>query len=102
MLRFRMAFIAGFILVCVFPRPSFADGLPVLSIDPVSSTVTANANLTLDVNISDVTNLYGFQFDLAFSPGTLSASSIAEGNFLSDSGTTFFISGTIDNSLGLI
>jgi len=103
MLRIRIGLlIAGLMMICIFSSSAFADGITVLSINPASSTVAAGGSLTLDVNISGVTDLYSFQFDLAFTPGILSASPIVEGNFLSDSDTTFFIPGTIDNSLGLI
>jgi hypothetical protein len=54
------------------------------------------------VNISSVTNLFDYQFDLAFNPSVLSATGITEGPFLSTGGSTFFIPGTIDNVGGTI
>ena len=103
MLRLRFAaIVAGVFLATLFSIPAFADGVTILSIDPASSTVNSGNSLTLDVNISDVTDLYGFGFDLSFDPGILSAVSIAESSFLSGAGTTFFIPGTIDNTAGTI
>jgi general secretion pathway protein D len=103
MLRFRVAtVIAGLLLATVFSAAGFADSIPALSIDAASSTVSVGNSVTLDVNISNVTDLYGFQFDLGFTPGTLSASSIAEGSFLSLGGPTLFLEGSIDNATGII
>jgi adhesin HecA-like repeat protein len=81
---------------------SVVSASPILSIVPATQTVSAGSGVTLDVNISDVTDLFGFQFDLTFLPSVLSANSIAEGPFLPSGGTTFFLPGTIDNTNGTI
>jgi adhesin HecA-like repeat protein len=103
MRRMRIALIiAGLFLAPIFSLPSFADDVPILSIDPSSSTVGAGSTVVLDVNIANVTDLFAFQFDLSFAPGTASAASIVEGTFLAGGGTTAFIPGTIDNVGGTI
>jgi len=103
MFRLRIAvIIAGVVLASIFSLPALADGLPTMSINPASSTVSAGNNVTLDVNISNITDLYAFQFDLSFDPGTASAVSITEGSFLTGGGATFFLPGTIDNVDGTI
>jgi hypothetical protein len=103
MRRMRIALIiAGLFLAPIFSLPSFADDVPILSIAPSSSTVGAGSNVVLDVNIANVTDLFAFQFDFSFAPGTVSAASIVEGAFLAGGGTTAFIPGTIDNVGGTI
>lgn len=103
MRRMRIALIiAGLFLAPIFSLPSFADDVPILSIAPSSSTVGGGSNVVLDVNIANVTDLFAFQFDLSFAPGTVSAASIVEGAFLAGGGTTAFIPGTIDNVGGTI
>jgi len=103
MRRMRIALIiAGLFLAPIFSLPSFADDVPILSIAPSPSTVGAGSNVVLDVNIANVTDLFAFQFDLSFAPGTVSAASIVEGAFLAGGGTTAFIPGTIDNVGGTI
>ena len=97
----EVAVIAGIFLAPVFSSPTFAYQTA-LTIDPTSSTVNVGNSVTLDVNISNVTNLYAFQFDLSFAPGTLSSVSIVEGSFLPTVGATFFIPGTIDNIGGTV
>ena len=103
MIRSRFfAFGAGIVLVIVFSLPSFADSTATLTVIPVSSTVGVNNTVTLDVNVSGVTDLYGFGFDLSFDPAIVSANSITEGSFLPLGGSTYFIAGNVDNAGGTI
>ena len=58
---------------------------------------------TFDVRTDNVSDLAGWQFDIAFDPTTLAALDVSEGDFLkSDGGTTFFQRGSIDNAGGKI
>jgi len=100
-IRFVAAIVA-MLIALGFASPSVADSAAVVSIAPSSSNVNVGDNFTVDVNISNVTDLYGFQFDLSLAPGVLSAISITEGSFLAGGGATFFIPGTIDNTAGVI
>jgi general secretion pathway protein D len=62
-----------------------------------SADVSVDQIFTVPVNIADVSDLYAFQFDLAFDPTILQLLSISEGSFLPSAGSTIFIPGTIDN-----
>jgi general secretion pathway protein D len=68
----------------------------------VASTVAPNDSFFLDVDIKNVTDLFGFQFDLLFNPALLMANETVEGSFFGSTGNSFFIPGTIDNGLGSI
>jgi general secretion pathway protein D len=68
-----------------------------ISVQPSTSNVMPGASFAIAINVSGVTNLSAFQFDLTFNPNVLSATSVVEGSFLSGAGSTFFISGTIGN-----
>ena len=58
---------------------------------------------TLDIRAEGVSDLAGWQFDIAFDPAILEAVDVSEGDFLkTDGGTTFFQSGSIDNAAGKI
>ena len=58
---------------------------------------------TLDLLAENITDLAGWQFDIAFDPTILEAISVTEGDFLkTDGGTTFFHGGSIDNVAGEI
>lgn len=62
-----------------------------------ASNPSAGDTFEVDVDVSGITDLYAFQFDLTFDPTLLAADSVTEGAFLPSGGTTFFIPGTIDN-----
>ena len=54
---------------------------------------------TLNVRAENVSDLAGWQFDIAFDPTVLEAVDVTEGNFLkTNGGSTFFQSGSIDNA----
>lgn len=92
--------LAAAVLMFVFSGSAFADA--VVSIQPASTTIASGGTATLDVNISGVSDLYGFQFDVLFGAATVSATSESEGGFLATGGTTFFVPGTIDNVGGSV
>jgi Cohesin domain len=73
-----------------------------VSIEPTSNAFSVGDTFSLNIIVSDVVDLYGFQFDIGFSPSVVSATGITEGAFLSSGGSTFFIPGDIDNVLGTI
>ena len=56
-----------------------------------------------DVRAENVSDLAGWQFDIAFDPADLEAIEVSEGDFLkTGGGATFFQSGSIDNAAGKI
>ena len=58
---------------------------------------------TLDIRAENIIDLAGWQFDIAFDPNILEAIDVSEGEFLkTNSGTTFFQGGRIDNAAGKI
>lgn len=89
-------------LFAIFFTFSSAFAIPVLSISPTSMDVLPGDAFSLNVEISDVIDLYAFQFDLTFDPALLAATAVAEGPFLLNGGSTFFIPGVIDNLGGSI
>jgi hypothetical protein len=93
------------VAVCLFtsllllPSHALAGSTSLTVIAP--ATVSQGSTFSADVKISDVTDLYDFQFDLSFNNAVLQATNnILEGTFLSGGGSTFFIPGTIDNTTG--
>ncbi len=74
----------------------------VISFEPAFATVTRGQTFSLDVRISGVSDLFAWQFDLGFNPGVLAANSVSEGSFLSGTGSTVFLPGSIDNAGGVI
>src|ERR1017187_21469 len=75
--------------------------VPLLTAQAVISAGSTDTSVdqifTLPVSIADASDVYAFQFDLAFDPSILQLLSISEGSFLPSAGSTFFIPGDIDN-----
>ena len=78
-----------------------AQAVPLLSVTPSLSNVTIGDVFSLDIQISGVSDLFGWQLDLGFGPaGLLNASPATEGGFLG-AGQTFG-GGTVDNTAAMI
>jgi Cohesin domain/PEP-CTERM motif len=75
------------LFVGLFARPLLAS--PIVSIEPASNSVVAGSSFFLDVNITGVTDLFSFSFDLAYDPALLAVNEIVEGGFLQSAGTFF-------------
>ena len=67
------------------------------------TSVRIGDTFTVHVSAEKVTDLAGWQFDMAFDPDVLEAVEVSEGDFLKKGGgTTFFQRGTADNAAGKI
>jgi PEP-CTERM motif-containing protein len=75
---------------------------PELSIFTATPSVSPGQSFVVDVKISGVSDLYGWQLDLGFTSGLVSAGTATEGPFLAKGGSTFFIAGTNDNVGGSV
>jgi hypothetical protein len=89
------------VLICSAAVPAAAA--PIVFFSPSSASVGVGDTFTVDVNVSGVDDLFGFQFDVNFNHSLLSPLGITEGSFLSQgvSGSTAFLAGT-DNGTGTI
>ena len=85
--------------IVIVASPVFATSI---SIAPSVQTVSVGQIFSVDIDISNVADLYAFQFDLTFNPDLLSAVGITEGPLLPSGGTSVFTPGTIDNITGTI
>ena len=103
------------LLVAIGSRPSHTNGF--FGFEPgteysvetgigyaVSKTpIHLGDTFTLDIRAENVSDLAGWQFDVAFGPSTLEAIEVTEGDFLkTGGGSTFFQRGRIDNASGKI
>ena len=89
-------------LTLVFVLGSVQAGTILVS--PAAISVAVGQSFKVDVNVNSITDLYAYQFDFSFNPAVLQATSITEGSFLDEGGTTatLFFAGTIDNVGGSI
>lgn len=92
-----LAMLVVILALVLLPRQGHA-----LSFTVGSATVNAGDSFSININVGDAVDLTSWQFDLAFDASILQANSVTEGPFLSSAGTTFFIPGVIDNTIGLI
>ena len=79
-----------------------AGSAATILIAPASSTTSLGGAVNVAVQVTDVTGLYAYQFDLSFDPAVLSATAVSEGGFLPGGGSTFFFPGAIDNVSGTL
>lgn len=77
---------------------------PVVSISPANTIVYSETGtiFTVNVTITNATDLYVWQAGIGFNATILEALSFEEGPFLKQKGTTLWTPGTIDNSAGII
>jgi general secretion pathway protein D len=92
----RLGFLAAVLI------PAVAASAATIHIEPLSTFILIGESADLNVRITDVADLYAYQYDIAFNPATLSATSVTSGAFLSGGGDAFFIPGVIDNTIGRI
>ena len=87
-------------LIVLNPLPVLADAI--VSIQTRDSTPNVGSSFDVFVDISNVNDLFAFQFDISFNPAVISAVSVTEGTFLPSGGATSFFAGSIDNINGSI
>jgi len=78
-----------------------AEPVTILSVYPPLSTALVGENFTINVTITDVVNLYGWQVNITFNPNILNVESAVEGPFLKQVYNTFYMK-IIDNSAGYV
>jgi hypothetical protein len=61
-----------------------------VSVSPSSTTILTNQNFTIGVNVSGVSDLFGWEFQLGWNSTFLDAVDVSEGEFLKTGGSTFF------------
>jgi len=66
-----------------------ASASPILSVAPLSQTVSVGDTFTVNIDIADVVDLFAFSFDLAFDPNIVTFQSIVEGTLLQSGGLAF-------------
>ena len=92
-----IALVTACVALCL-PGLTFGDAVVSVS---SPAAVSQGDTFAVDVNISGVTDLFGYQFDLNFNPSILQATgTITEGSFFQSGGG--FVPGTVDNVGGTI
>ncbi len=61
-----------------------------LTVAPLNQYVNLGNSISVDINVSDVTDLYGWQFSLGYDSSLLSFSSVSAGPLIGTGGSTFW------------
>ncbi|MEM5871768.1 MAG: cohesin domain-containing protein [Candidatus Aenigmatarchaeota archaeon] len=67
--------------------PPPVTGSTIVYISPLTKTVANGQTFTLEIMVSNVTDLFGFQFNLEYDSNIVEFDSLGESNFLSKNGT---------------
>ena len=92
-------------IVITVGEPSISDvgDTKFFSLSTDTTPIRFGDTFTLRLNAEDVTDLAGWQTDIAFDSDVLEAVEVNEGDFLkAEDVSTFFLQGTIDNTAGEI
>lgn len=95
MKHLKTTFVAGLLVAC-----SHAWAAPTLSIITTPGSSQVGSVVDLDVTISDVADLYGYNFTVNFNANLFRAIGVSEGAFLGTAGATDFDFVGIDNATG--
>jgi hypothetical protein len=76
--------------ISVSVRLAQSSTTAIVSVSPSTITAPIDQNFNINVNISNVLDLYGWEFRLSWNATLLNTFSIVEGTFLKAGGSTFF------------
>jgi len=74
----------------------------VLYVDPKTIGRTLGQDFIININISNVTDLYGWRFKLRWNATILDVVNVTEGAFLKNGGETYLVPPKINNTAGYI
>jgi exosome complex RNA-binding protein Csl4 len=74
-------------VVSVRSRPV---GLAVVFVNPQNSSAAVGQDFVININVSNVADLYGWEFKLGWNNTILHLQNVTEGSFLKNTGATFF------------
>ncbi len=97
-----MKLLNNFIAAALVGACAQAVAGPTLSLDVTPNPVVVGSSVQTNVLISDIADLYAYEFTLTFDASVLQATGISEGMFLGTAGATFGSTGVIDNTAGTI
>ncbi|MEM2878557.1 MAG: CIA30 family protein [Candidatus Hadarchaeales archaeon] len=85
-----------------FVSSSSQGGTTLVYVSPASQQVVGDNAFSVDIKVTPGTAISGMQVSLKFDPSLLSVTSVAEGDLLSQGGSTYFGVIKIDNENGIV
>ncbi|MGA3191948.1 MAG: cohesin domain-containing protein [Candidatus Bathyarchaeia archaeon] len=95
-----LALIILALFVGIYPLGKATPGT-VVAVDPTASTVKLGQTFGININITDVTGLLGFDFQLSYDATVLKLVDIQQGSFLKSVGSTLVINLTTNGVIWL-
>jgi hypothetical protein len=86
------------VIVC----PSPVSPAQLISIQPSQQIVSVGHEFSVDVGVCNATDVLAYFLNFSFAPGIVSATLVAERDFLRQGGATVFLPGIVDNVAGTI
>ena len=83
-------------------QPIKTESTAILSVDPPTSTALVGETFTINVTITDVSNLFGWQVLMHFDPNVLQVDNVTEGPFLGSTGNETVFLTNINNDEGYL
>jgi hypothetical protein len=83
-------------------RTVTASSSTTVYISAPTTKVTVGKTITVNITVSAVSNLEGWQAGMTFNPIVLQCLSVQEGSFLKQGGSTLWVQGAIDNASGIV
>jgi len=65
-------------------------GVALISVDPQNSSAAIGQDFTVNINVSNVTDLYGWEFKIGWNDTIIHLQNVTEGSFLRNAGETLF------------
>ena len=88
--------------VLIVMRTVIASPEAVVTVNPKISVKAPGESFEINVTVSDVSDLYGWEFNITFDPAILNVENVTEGPFLKQAGSTWPLPTTIDNDAGFV
>jgi len=92
----------NFLAAALLAATSQAWAVPTLSATTTPNPTTPGSSVNVNVSITDIVDLYAYQFTLNYNASLLQATGVTEGSFLGTVGSTSWYAGDIDNTAGTI
>lgn len=86
-----LALFFSFFLFFVTGESAKAQTAVPVTVVPATQNVNVGAQASLAINVTSVSNLYGFQFNIRYDPSILSFVSLTEGTFIGTASQTYWV-----------
>lgn len=95
-----MLSISGVMLVV--PEAAFGDQTTVVAVDPKITVKAPGESFNVTITVTDVAELFAWEFNMTYSPSVLNITAVTEGPFLKQAGNTAYLEPSFNNETGWV